>query len=74
MMSRIDRRKEECKYLLNCSLGYGLEVENVRCFVVRHWCWVGLSLNLTARECERTVSKLTHFAENYDGNLDAFVQ
>jgi hypothetical protein len=34
MMSRIDGRKEECKYLLNCSLGYGLEVENVCCFTV----------------------------------------
>lgn len=74
MMSGIDGRKEECKYLLNCSLGYSLEVENVHCFVVRHWCWVGLLLDLTAREGARTVFKLTHFAENYDGNLDAFVQ
>ena len=74
MMSRIDRRKEECKYLLNCSLGYSLRVENVHCFVVLLLSWVGLLLDLTARECDRTVSKLTHFAENYDGNLDAFVQ
>ena len=74
MMSRTHRRKEECKYLLNCSLGYSLRVENVHCFVVLLLSWVGLLLDLTVREGDRTVSKLTHFAENYDGNLDAFVQ
>ncbi len=38
----------------------------VCCAVILLLSWVGLLLDLTAREGDRTVFKLTHFAENYD--------